>query len=103
MIMHYMQDIESWCKKVNKLKEVVIAGIGFTDVGEHWDQGLDDLFVKPEFRGLKIGEKLIIKLNEISIKQGWGLVRCITRSDNLRAKSLYNRVSKKTNWQVYEL
>ena len=64
---------------------------------------LDDLFVSPEFRGLKIGEKLILKLDEISKEKRWGLVRWITRSDNLRAKSLYDRVSKKTNWEVYEL
>lgn len=64
---------------------------------------LDDLFVSPDFRGLKIGEKLIFKLDEISKNKEWGLVRWITRNDNLRAKSLYNRVSKKTNWEVYEL
>ena len=64
---------------------------------------LDDLFVSPQFRGLKIGKKIILKLNEISKNNGWGLVRWITRSDNLRAKSLYDRVSNKTNWEVYEL
>jgi len=64
---------------------------------------LDDLFVTPEFRGLKIGEKIILKLNEISKNKKWGLVRWITRSDNLRSKSLYDRVSNKTNWEVYEL
>ena len=64
---------------------------------------LDDLFVLPEFRGLKIGKKIILKLNEISKNKKWNLVRWITRSDNLRAKSLYDRVSKKTNWEVYEL
>ena len=64
---------------------------------------LDDLFVSPEFRGLKIGEKFILKLDEISREKGWGLVRWITRSYNLRAKSLYDRVSNKTNWEVYEL
>jgi len=30
-------------------------------------------------------------------------VRWITRNDNIRAKSLYDRVSEKTNWDVYEL
>ena len=64
---------------------------------------LDDLFVASEFRGLKIGEQIISKLETISTDKGWGLVRWITRSDNLRAKSLYDRVSKKTNWEVYEL
>ncbi len=64
---------------------------------------LDDLFVASEFRGLKIGEQIISTLNTISKDKGWGLVRWITRSDNLRAKSLYNRVSSKTSWEVYEL
>jgi len=64
---------------------------------------LDDLFVDPEYRGQKIGEKLINKLKEISKSNGWNLVRWITREDNLKAKSLYNRVSEKTTWDVYEL
>ena len=64
---------------------------------------LDDLFVDPEYRGQRIGEKLINKLKEISKSKKWNLVRWITREDNLRAKSLYNRVSEKTTWDVYEL
>ena len=64
---------------------------------------LDDLFVDPEYRGQRIGEKLINKLKEISQSRGWNLVRWITREDNLRAKSLYDRVSEKTTWNVYEL
>ena len=49
------------------------------------------------------GEKLINKMKEISKFKGWNLVRWITRDDNVRAKSLYDRVSEKTNWDVYEL
>ena len=64
---------------------------------------LDDLFVDPKYRGQKIGEKLINKMKEISKSKGWNLVRWITRDDNVRAKSLYDRVSEKTNWNVYEL
>ena len=64
---------------------------------------LDDLFVDPERRGQRIGEQLINKLKEISKSKRWNLVRWITREDNLRAKSLYNRVSEKTTWDVYEL
>jgi len=64
---------------------------------------LDDLFVDPKYRGQKIGEKLINKIKEISKSKGWNLVRWITRNDNVRAKSLYDRVSEKTNWDVYEL
>ena len=64
---------------------------------------LDDIFVDPEYRGQKIGEKLINKMKEISKSKGWNLVRWITHDDNVRAKSLYDRVAKKTNWDVYEL
>ena len=64
---------------------------------------LDDLFVDPKYRGQKIGEKLINQMREISISRGWNLVRWITRNDNTKAKSLYDRVSEKTTWDVYEL
>ena len=64
---------------------------------------LDDLFVDPKYRGQKIGEKILNKLKEISKSKGWNLVRWITRNDNLRAKSLYDRVAEKTTWEVYEL
>ena len=64
---------------------------------------LDDLFVDPKHRGQKIGEKLINKMNGTSKSKGWNLVRWITRDDNVRAKSLYDRVAQKTNWDVYEL
>ena len=64
---------------------------------------LDDLFLDPKYRGQKIGEKLINQMKEISISRGWNLVRWITRNDNTKAKSLYDRVSEKTTWDVYEL
>ena len=64
---------------------------------------LDDLYVHPDFRGRKIGEEIINKLNHISQEKGWGLIRWITRNDNHNAKSLYDRVAKKSTWDVYEL
>lgn len=64
---------------------------------------LDDLYVHPDFRGQKIGEKLIEQLKQISKNEKWGLVRWITRNNNIRAKKVYDRVSNKTNWDVYEL
>ena len=64
---------------------------------------LDDLYVHSDFRGRKIGEDIINKLNEISKERGWGLIRWITRNDNHSAKSLYNRIAKKSTWDVYEL
>ena len=64
---------------------------------------LDDLYVHPDFRGQKIGEKLIQKLKQISKEKKWNLVRWITRDNNVRAKKIYDKISNKTNWDVYEL
>ena len=64
---------------------------------------LDDLYVLPECRGQQIGEKLIIRLKQISIEKKWNLVRWITRDNNVRAKKVYDKVSSLTNWNVYEL
>ena len=64
---------------------------------------LDDLYVHPDFRRRKIGEEIINKLNHISQEKGWGLIRWITRNDNQNAKSLYDRVAKKSTWDVYEI
>jgi ribosomal protein S18 acetylase RimI-like enzyme len=64
---------------------------------------LDDLYVDPKHRRNGIGEKIIKELNEISRRNNWNLVRWITRDDNTKAKSLYEKLSKKTNWEVYEL
>ena len=64
---------------------------------------LDDLFVDPKHRRNGVGEKMIKELKAISIKNNWNLLRWITREDNNTAKSLYEKLSKKTNWEVYEL
>ena len=64
---------------------------------------LDDLFVEPNFRGQKIGEKILNELKKISKSKGWDLIRWITHNDNLRAKNLYDRVADKTHWDLYEL
>ena len=64
---------------------------------------LDDLYVLPECRGQKIGEQLIKQLKQISIDKKWILIRWITQDNNVRAKKVYDKVSSKTNWDVYEL
>ena len=64
---------------------------------------LDDLFVEPIHRGKKIGKKLLNELKNISKSKGWGLIRWLTHDDNLRAKTLYDRVAEKTSWDLYEL
>jgi len=64
---------------------------------------LDDLFVDPEHRGKKIAKKILSELKDISEKNECRLIRWITKNDNERAKSLYDKVSEKTTWDTYEL
>jgi GNAT superfamily N-acetyltransferase len=64
---------------------------------------LDDLFVEPKNRRNGVGKKIIEEINKISKRNNWNLIRWITRDDNTIAKSLYEKLSKKTNWEVYEL
>jgi len=64
---------------------------------------LDDIFVDPEYRGQKIGKKLLNEIKEISKTNGWNLVRWQTDEDNFTAKKLYDKVATKTKKNVYEL
>ena len=64
---------------------------------------LDDLFVDPEARGGRIGERLLTHLAELARARGWSLVLWLTADDNYRARSLYDRVARKAVWNVYEL
>ena len=64
---------------------------------------LDDLFVDPDYRRKGIGEIFLNHLKELSKSRGWNLVRWLTHDDNIKAKSLYDRVAEKTNWDLYEL
>ena len=110
-----LQTVWSWLHDKNHVVNGIVYEVDNKVVGlAHYrrmprplkgqDMGfLDDLFVTPEYRCRKIGEKLINRIKEISKSKGWNLVRWITRDDNIRAKSLYDRVAEKTNWDVYEL
>ena len=64
---------------------------------------LDDLYVDPTYRNQKIGQKLMNEIKVISKSEKWDLIRWITRQDNIKAKSLYDKISEKTNWEVYEM
>ena len=64
---------------------------------------LDDLYVDPIYRNQKIGQKLMNEIKVISKLEKWDLIRWITRRDNIIAKSLYDKISEKTNWEVYEM
>jgi GNAT superfamily N-acetyltransferase len=64
---------------------------------------LDDLFVAPEARGLGAAEALIAGVKAIATGRGWSVLRWITAEDNLRARSLYDRLANRTPWVTYDL
>ena len=64
---------------------------------------LDDLFVLQEFRGKKIGYSLIEKVHQIGKSKNWPYINWITKDDNYTARTLYDKISTKTDWNFYEL
>ena len=64
---------------------------------------LDDLVVKPQERGSNAARLLLDELKSIGKKENWAKIRWITRDDNYRARSLYDKVATKTNWTMYEM
>lgn len=64
---------------------------------------LDDLIVKPSSRGSGAARLLLDELKTIGQREKWAICRWITRDDNYRARSLYDKVAAKTGWNVYEM
>ena len=62
---------------------------------------LDDLFVDPDFRGQKIGQKLIETLKNMAKSNNWQVIRWITHSDNKTAKKLYDKIANNTGFYLY--
>ncbi|NBB83467.1 MAG: GNAT family N-acetyltransferase [Alphaproteobacteria bacterium] len=64
---------------------------------------LDDLFVDPDYRGGRVGERLIAAVVAVGQARGWPKIRWLTADDNYRARTLYDRVGRKTTWNLYEV
>ena len=64
---------------------------------------LDDLFIDPAHRGGGGVSLLLTALRELARQNGWGVVRWITADDNYRARSVYDRVAKRTAWITYDM
>lgn len=64
---------------------------------------LDDLFVSAEARGRGVGGALIARVVEQARVRGWSVVRWITAEDNVRARSVYDRMADRTRWVTYEI
>ena len=64
---------------------------------------LDDLFVLQEYRGKKIGYSLIEKVHQIGKSKNWPYINWITKDNNYTARTLYDKISTKADWNFYEL
>ena len=64
---------------------------------------LGDLVVLPGTRGIGVGQLLLDELQQISLREGEGLLRWITRDNNYQACRLYEKVASKSDWSVYEM
>lgn len=64
---------------------------------------LEDLFVAPDARGQRVGEKLIDALVDIGKTAGWYRIYWHTHADNATARKLYDRVAKLTPYVRYDI
>lgn len=64
---------------------------------------LDDLFVDPEARGHGAADELLAELRRVAAREGWSVVRWITREDNYRARGKYDLVAERTSWVTYDM
>lgn len=72
-----------------------------------WNTGgnvyLQDLFVVPEARGLRIGRRLIAAVTERSKAKGAGVLYWQTEEFNGTARRLYERVAKRAPFVRYNI
>lgn len=64
---------------------------------------LDDLFVDPSQRGGGAVNALFDAAAALGRERNWSVIRWITRDDNYRARSVYDKVGTRTNWVTYDL
>lgn len=64
---------------------------------------LDDLFVAETARGAGAAQALIEAVAAEGRKRGWTVIRWITRDNNYRARSAYDRLASRTDWITYDI
>ena len=64
---------------------------------------LQDLYVSESFRKNGCARLLIEHLDCLAKKNKWSGIYWITKHDNITARSLYDKIAKKTDWVRYEL
>jgi hypothetical protein len=61
------------------------------------------MFVSNAARGARVGEKILNHLAAVCTENNWPVMRWITRDNNYRARTLYDRVAVKSDWNTYEM
>ena len=46
---------------------------------------------------------MLAHLQAVATERNWAFIRWITADNNARARTLYDRVSRKTDWVLYEM
>jgi len=104
-----------WLNDPNQMSEAFVAESGGNLVGlAHFRPFarplvasvgcyLDDLYVDPASRGSGAVDSLIEALVGEALRREWTVIRWITAEDNFRARSVYERLSKRTAWVTYDL
>lgn len=64
---------------------------------------LDDLYVKPEYRGTGCVQALYQALNRFGKDRDWPFIRWITAEDNYRGRASYDKIAEKTHWLTYQM
>jgi GNAT superfamily N-acetyltransferase len=64
---------------------------------------LDDLFVDPAWRGRRVADRLFAAVAALGRQRQWTRIRWITADDNYPARSVYDRLAKRTMWITYEM
>lgn len=64
---------------------------------------LDDLFTLPSSRGTGAASALLVRAAEIAAEEGANVVRWITASDNVKARSVYDAHAIATPWVTYDM
>ncbi|HEY8913868.1 GNAT family N-acetyltransferase [Lacisediminihabitans sp.] len=64
---------------------------------------LDDLFTLPSSRGSGAAGALLARAAEIAAEEGANVVRWITASDNVKARSVYDAHATATPWVTYDM
>jgi ribosomal protein S18 acetylase RimI-like enzyme len=87
------------------------AALGFATVFWTWSTTraarigvMNDLYVAPEARGLRLGEALIAACAERCRARGVATLTWQTALDNARAQALYDRIgARRSQWLDYDL